>query len=39
MRKAIVLFLLAFALAWVSSAQAQLSFTADFARDEAYENP
>ena len=36
MRKAIVLFILA--VAWTSSAHAQLLFTADFARDTAYEN-
>jgi hypothetical protein len=36
MRKAIVLFILA--VAWASSAQAQLSFTADFVQDGAYEN-
>jgi hypothetical protein len=36
MRKAIVLFILA--VAWASSAHAQLSFTADFVQDGAYEN-
>ena len=36
MRKAIVLFILA--VAWASSAHAQLLFTADFAQDGAYEN-